>query len=104
MTISGPASPVAPGRYAVMEPGPVPPVLLGIKPALATKIVPATGPPALNALGSGTATAREAPKPMLVATPATRTAPATRPGRGARPAARWILPQPRTYLGLPSIV
>ena len=87
MTISGPASPVAPGRYAVMEPGPVPPVLLGIKPALATKIVPATGPSALNALDSGTAVAREVPKPMVAATPATKAAPATLPGRRARPAA-----------------
>ena len=37
MTTSGRGSPVAPGRYALMEPGPVPPVLRGIKPALATK-------------------------------------------------------------------
>jgi hypothetical protein len=50
-----------------MEPGPMPPVLLGIKPALATKIVPATGPSALRALNSGAATASEAPKPMLAA-------------------------------------
>ena len=39
-TASGRASPVAPGRYKVMDPGPVPTEPLPSAPTLATKIVP----------------------------------------------------------------
>jgi hypothetical protein len=46
MTAGGRTSPVAPGRYKVMEPGPVPREPRAFAQALATKIGPATRPAA----------------------------------------------------------
>jgi hypothetical protein len=84
-TASGRTLPLAPGRYKVMEPGPVPLAVNasadGAAPALATKIVPGAGPKTRRATWAVAAVGGEVPKPMPL--PSRQPARYDRPSRDA---------------------